>query len=250
MKKLFSLITLMVFLVSCGGTKSYKIDGNIAIDGLKDGDTISLGYTKDGAEYTPEAYAVIKDGKFNFAGNTENCKFYFLVNHLTEEPLAIVFLEGGNISADINNEKSVISGTTSNDLFTQFQEEFSAKVMQLQEKQMLLYLDTTLTEEQREGIVKELETLSEEASNTAKEFINNNIETMPALFMLVQFANMFENEELNALIEKIPEENKDSENNCFFSTLLQIQEQRNNPQDFSDYFNALEENADSTAAAE
>jgi hypothetical protein len=61
---------------------------------------------------------------------------------------------------------------------------------------------------------------------------------------------MFENEELNALIEKIPEENKDSENNCFFTTLQQIMEQRNNPQDFSDYFKALEENADSTAAAE
>ena len=71
----------MVFLVSCGGTKSYNIDGNIAIDGLKDGDTISLGYSTDGATYTPESYAVVKDGKFNFTGNTENCKLYYLVNH-------------------------------------------------------------------------------------------------------------------------------------------------------------------------
>ena len=246
MKKLFSLITLMVFLVSCGGTKSYNIDGNIAIDGLKDGDTISLGYSTDGATYTPESYAVVKDGKFNFTGNTENCKLYYLVNHSTEEPLAIVFLEGGNISATINNEQSLISGTTSNDLYTKLQESLSEKVMMLQEKQMQLYLDTTLTEEQREGIIKELESVSEEASNMAKEFITNNIETMPALFMLVQFANMFEDEELNALIEKIPDTNKDSENNCFFTTLQQIQEQRNNPQDFSDYFKSAEENSDST----
>lgn len=248
MKKLFSLITIAVLLASCAGKQSYTINGNIDVDNIKDGDTISLGYSVDGTVYTPETYAVIKDGKFQFTGNVADCQLYYLVNHSTEEPLAIVFLEGGNIEAEISNEKSLISGTSSNDIYTELQEKLSAQVMQLQENQMKLYLDTTLTEEQREAIIKELETLSTNAQNVAKEFITTNIKTMPALFMLAQCASMFENEEFNALIEQIPAENKNTENNCLFTVIEDIQEQRNNPQDFSDFLKSAEEEiADSTA---
>ena len=65
MKKLFSAIALVAMLASCGGgTKPYTINGTVSIDGIADGDTISLGYSVDGSEYIPESYAVVKDGKF------------------------------------------------------------------------------------------------------------------------------------------------------------------------------------------
>lgn len=252
MKKIFSLIILTILFVSCGGPVSYKIEGTVSVDGLKDGDTISLGYSVDGAKYTPESYATINNGKFEFSGKTENCKLYYLVNHMTEEPLAILFLEGGNIVANIDNEKNYIKGSKSNDLYTKLQEELTVHISELQEKQMRLYVDTTLTEEQRESIINELQTLSDKASNVAKDFITTNIETMPGLFMLVQCASMFDNEEFDNLVAKIPEENKDSENNCLFAVLQDIQEQRNNPQDFSDYFKATDNNesTDSTVISE
>lgn len=247
MKKLFSVIALMVLLVSCGGTKSYKIDGTIAIDGLNDGDTISLGYSLDGVNYTPETYTVIKDGKFEFSGNVENCKLYYLVKHSTEEPLTMLFLEGGNITADINNESIAVRGTESNDLNAALQESIMAPVSEMQEKQMRLYMDTTLTDEQREAIIGELQATADKVSGIAKEFVEKNIGTMAGLFMLIQCADMFDNDELSALMEKVPEANKDTNNNCLFSVLQDIKEQRNNPQDFSDMFNSAE---DSTATEE
>ena len=250
MKKLFSLITIAVLLASCAGKQSYTINGSIDVENIKAGDTISLGYSVDGTVYTPETYAVIKDGKFQFTGNVADCQLYYLVNHSTEEPLAIVFLEGGNTAAEISNEKSLITGTNSNDIYTELQEKLSAQMMQLQENQMKLYLDTTLTEEQRQAIISELEVLSTNAQNVAKEFITTNIKTLPALFMLAQCASMFENEEYNALVEQIPSENKNTDNNCLFTVIEDIQEQRNNPQDFSDFFKSADEEADSTATEE
>lgn len=247
MKKIFSLIALMALIVSCGGTKSYKINGTASAEGLTDGDTISLGYSVDGANYTPETYAVIKDGKFEFTGNVENSKLYYLVKHKTEEPLAMFFLEEGNIKATIDNEKNEVTGTKSNDIYTELQNSLANYVSQLQEKQITLYIDTTLTEEQRESVLNELQTLSEKASEVAKEFITNNIETLPGLFMLVQCANMFDDEEFDALVKQIPEKNKDDSNNCLYAVLLDIQEQRKNPQDFSEYFKAAEETTDTTA---
>ena len=247
MKKIFSLIALMALIVSCGGTKSYKIDGAVSAENFAEGDTISLGYSLDGANYTPESYAVIKDGKFEFTGNVENCKLYYLVNHKTEEPLAMLFLEGGNIKATIDNEKNEVKGTSSNDVYTELQNNLANYVSQLQEKQISLYIDTTLTEEQRESILNELQTLSEKASGVAKDFINNNIEKLPGLFMLVQCANMFDDEEFDALVKQIPEECKDADNNCLYAVLLDIQEQRKNPQDFSEYFKAATESVDTTA---
>ena len=59
---------------------------------------------------------------------------------------------------------------------------------------------------------------------------------------------MFDDEEFDALVAQVPENLKDESNNCLYSVLLDIQEQRKNPQDFSDYFKAIEESADSTAS--
>lgn len=247
MKKLFSLIALMALIISCGGTKPYKINGTVSIEGFTDGDTISLGYSIDGANYTPESYAALKNGKFEFTGNVENSKLYYLVNHKTEEPLAMLFLEDGNIEVTIDNEKNEVKGTSSNDIYTEMQNNLSGYVSQLQEKQISLYMDTTLTEEQRENVLKELQTLSEKASEIAKDFVTSNIKTLPGLFMLVQCASMFDDNEFDALVEQIPDECKDESNNCLYAVLLDIQEQRKNPQDFSEYFKATEENADTTA---
>jgi hypothetical protein len=191
---------------------------------------------------------VIKDGKFEFSGNVENSKLYYLVNHKTEEPLVILFLEGGNIKATIDNEKNEVAGTNSNDIYTELQANLFTYFSQLQEKQIALYMDTTRTEEQRESVLNELQTLSEKASEVAREFVTKNVETLPGLFILVQCANMFDDEEFDALVAQVPENLKDESNNCLYSVLLDIQEQRKNPQDFSDYFKAIEESADSTAS--
>ena len=162
----------------------------------------------------------------------------------------MLFLESGNMTATIDNEKCEIKGTNSNDVYTELQENLSGYISQLQEKQISLYIDTTLTEEQREGILNELQTLSEKATEIAKNFVTSNIETLPGLFMLVQCANMFDDEEFDALVQKVPEECKDESNNCLYAVLLDIQEQRKNPQDFSEYFKAATETADSTATEE
>lgn len=251
MKKFLSAVALTALLAACGGgSKSYTIDGTISLEGINEGDTISLGYSVDGTEYIPESYAAIKDGKFQFSGTTENCKLYYLVKHATEEPLTMLFLEGGNIVAEISNEKFSVTGTESNDLSTELQEKLSAPAAAMQEKQLRLYLDTTLTDEQRTAILDELQTSADELSKMAKEFITTNIETMAALFMLIQCADIFDNEELAALLEKVPEENKDTSNNRLFYILEEILSQRNNPQDFSDYFKSAEADSTATESAE
>ncbi len=255
MKKIFSLIALMALIVSCGGLNSnvsgagaYKIDGTIAFEGIADGDSISIGYSADGMSYTADSYAVIKDGKFNFSGKVDKTKLYYLVNHKTEEPMAQFFLEGGDIVVSIDNENLVVGGTASNDTFNNLQASLQEYVMKLQEKQFALYLDTTLTEAQREDILGELQTLSEQASSVAKEFVTTNISTLPGLFMLVQCANLFEEQEFDALANQVPENFKECEDNCLYDVLLNIQEQRKNPQDFSNDFEMLEQMVDSIAS--
>ena len=256
MKKIFSLIALLALIVSCGGSNSnsvsgggaYKIDGTIAFEGIVDGDSLSMGYSNDGMSYTPESYAVIKDGKFKFSGKVKSTQLCYLVNHKTEEPLAQLFLEGGDITVSITNENLVVSGTASNDGFNNLQATLQDYVMKLQEKQFALYLDTTLTEAQREDILGELQTLSEQASSVAKEFVTTNISTLPGLFMLVQCANLFEEQEFDALANQVPENFKECEDNCLYDVLLNIQEQRKNPQDFSNDFEMLEQMVDSIAS--
>ena len=72
---------------------------------------------------------------------------------------------------------------------------------------------------------------------------------MAALFMLIQCADIFENDELSALLDQVPEENKDTTNNRLFYILQEIQNQRNNPQDFSEYFKSIE-NSEEAATEE
>jgi hypothetical protein len=119
----------------------------------------------------------------------------------------------------------------------------------MQEKQMRLYMDTTLTDEQRQAIIGELQESADKLSGMAKEFITSNIKTMAALFMLIQCADIFENDELSALLDQVPEENKDTTNNRLFYILQEIQNQRNNPQDFSEYFKSIE-NSEEAATEE
>ena len=65
MKKLFSAIALVAMLASCGGgTKPYTINGTVSIDGIADGDTISLGYSVDGSDLTIDRLIAEKGNKY------------------------------------------------------------------------------------------------------------------------------------------------------------------------------------------
>ena len=62
----------MALIVSCGGLKPYKIDGTISAEGFADGDTISLGYSIDGASYTPD-----DDKHFKIRVNVEVSNMFY-----------------------------------------------------------------------------------------------------------------------------------------------------------------------------
>ena len=65
MKKILSIFTLLVALVSCSGGSKYTINGTI--NGAIDGDTVLLGYSLDGSDFITEQKTTIEGGKFQFS---------------------------------------------------------------------------------------------------------------------------------------------------------------------------------------
>ena len=59
--------------------------------------------------------------------------------------------------------------------------------------------------------------------------------------MLVQYSDLFDNNELSELINEIPEKNIDRNNNFLYDILLEIQEERNSSGSLEDIINSISE---------
>lgn len=239
MKKIFAFVIAAISLCACQPT-SYKIEGTI--DGAQEGDTVILGYSYDGQDFKTTDKTTIKDGKFFFHGETDGCKIYYIGYEEGEEPIyAMFFLEPGNIDAGITSAGSHITGTPTNDLNIETEDELERYVVEMLQYQDTLYRDTTLTDERKAELSNNCYKVQREAMTYIQDVIRKNIDNLVGLFLLVQYSDLFDNNEFSSLIAAIPNKLIDRDNNYLYDILLQIQEMRNNPGTLNEIINAIEE---------
>ena len=228
MKKILSIFTLLVALVSCSGGSKYTINGTI--NGAIDGDTVLLGYSLDGSDFITEQKNTIEGGKFQFSGKVDGSKIYYIGYNYTEPPIySLLFLEGGNITTEVSPEGSITTGTPANDLNAKIEKDLLEYVNTIYDCQIQIYEDTTLSDTTKARLSLLAMEAQRDASLYIKEVINDNITSIVGMFLLVQYADLFDNDELSRLVGSIPEEIIDRDNNCIYDILCEIKSERENP---------------------
>ena len=66
LKKIIPSLLAAFVLISCNNSGNYTITG--AIEGILDGDTVTLGYSTNGEEFTKTDYTTVCGGEFRFSG--------------------------------------------------------------------------------------------------------------------------------------------------------------------------------------
>lgn len=227
MKKILSTLSLLVALASCTGGSEYTIEGTI--NGAIDGDTVLLGYSTDGIDFTTEQKTTIERGKFHFSGKVDGCKIYYIGYNYTEPPIySLLFLEGGNITTEVSPEGSITSGTPANDLNAKIESDLVEYVSTIYDCQLQIYSDSLISDTTKARLSLLAMEAQRDASLYIKEVIRENISSTVGIFLLVQYADLFDNEEFDKLIASIPDENIDRNNNCLYDILCELQSERNN----------------------
>ena len=241
MKKLLILFLSAITLFACTAPE-YKITGTI--EGAIDGDSVSLGYSNNGIDFITTAKTTIKNGEFCFNGKQEGCKIYYIGYEGSEAPVyALFFLEGGEINAEIAPDYSYITGTPMNDLNIEIEDSLESFVMEMLSYQDILYRDSTMSAEKQAELNNKNYLVQREAMSYIQSVIRENIDNMVGLFLLAQYSDIFDNNELATLLESIPDECKDSDNNPLYEILLEIQRQRNNPDAMDELMNSINEDS-------
>lgn len=239
MKQIFVLLVTALTLFACSGSE-YNITGTI--EGAADGDSVLLGYSSNGVDFTTVKRSVIENGEFHFKGKMDGCKIYYIGYESDEAPIyALFFLEGGDIKADIGTNYSNITGSPMNDLNIEIEDALESYVMKMLNYQDILYRDSTLTPEEKAELDNKNFVAQSEAMTFVQDAIRKNIDNMVGLFLLVQYNDLFDNKEFAELLEAVPDENKDSDNNPLYDILLETQEYRSNPGTIDEIINSIDE---------
>lgn len=227
MNRLLSMLVAIAVLASCGGV-TYTIEG--VIDGAIDGDSVTLGYSPMGDDFIVAEKTVVENGKFKFSGKVDGSKIYYIGYDLAIEPVyLLLFLEGGNIKVDLSADGGQATGTPSNDMNSRFETEMAAYVTRIYECQYAMYSDTLMSDSLRSRLELETYEAQQNAVQYVQGTIRDNITSIMGLYLLVQYAELFEDEEFDKLISMIPAENIDRDNNCLYDILTEIQSDRKKP---------------------
>lgn len=204
MKKLaYFIATSALVLVACNNEPSYKISGTV--EGAEDGKVVYLLEAK-GREQIKLDSAVVTNGTFTFSGRQDSAVYRMLNIQVSEgvRYLLDFYLENGNINAKLGKE-SAITGTLNNDAYQAYKDGYNALTKEYRDLQMKFRTDSTLTEEQKEDIKKQLS----EANDKMGEFFYNAVETNIANAVGANlFPNFYYNftlEQQKALLAKMPE---------------------------------------------
>ena len=224
MKKVILLLSFVIALASCNGD-TYTITGTI--DGAIDGDSVILGYSIDGTEFTKTDRAVIEQGEFKFTGKTNGTKIYYLGYEQAPEPIyTLFFLEGGDIKARISGENSIVTGTPANDLNFEIENKLSKYIDDLYQYQIMLYSDTLMSDSAKSSISLLAMEAQRDAILYIKDAIRNNMNSIVGMFFLTMYNDNFDDEEFGSLLESIPENLIDRDNNSLYDILQDMSNNR------------------------
>ena len=200
MKKLiYVFAAASLTLGACSNGQNYKIKGSV--DGAADGDTVLIQEVANRA-LVPVDTAVIVNGEFVFEGKQDSAVArYITYMNAGKQYMTDFFLENGNMNVKLG-ENSTVNGTPNNDAYQEFkndlyafQKEYGAIIESLQ--------DTTITEEQKEYKMGELETKAKEMTGKIASAIDKNYNNLVGLHLLKNFGYELSVEEVEPVLNKL-----------------------------------------------
>ena len=145
MKKILMLFTVITVIISCkkAGENEFFISGTVK--GIADGKTVVLEKQDEMGQFVPLDTVKVKDGKFTMKGSAKEPEIMLLQVEAIQGKVPFV-LENGDINVVVDKDslqKSKLSGTFNNDVFskfnddlTKFQKDFQKKLTNFQNANM------------------------------------------------------------------------------------------------------------------
>lgn len=189
-----------MMLAACQEKTSYIIRGTM--ESAKDGDMVYLQeFTEDG--YVTLDSTTVKDGTFEFTGTSDSVAVTRYV-HLNEGKPTTLFVEEGTVSVVMTPEESRVSGTSNNDLFQEFKDEYQRINDEMNGIYMRAKTDSTLSAFQQDSLMQVVDEMYEARSERALQMISDNITTAAGVELLGKLGSSFPVLEVQPLLEKVP----------------------------------------------
>ncbi|MDR2285875.1 MAG: AhpC/TSA family protein [Prevotellaceae bacterium] len=187
MRKLLSILSMVLLFFACNNTPSYTITGHISSDSMN-GQTIFLENFSDRKILDS---AVVQGKKFEFKGTTDSSYVALLtVNNYSS---AVVFVENGNIKINVPEEfdKSIITGTPLNDLHRLYSENLKPVTKKIDELR-----EYASSQPETEALYAELDeiikTIMKEIVQISAKFLNENQGTLVSAYLLLHIMDVME----------------------------------------------------------
>jgi thiol-disulfide isomerase/thioredoxin len=180
MRKLLLFSLLIPLFFACGDKSSYKITGQISSNSL-DEKTI---YLMDIMTMKALDSAIVKNQKFEFKGKTDSSYLVILTDKMRSS--AIVFIENGNINANIDTDaadKNIVKGTKLNDLYLAYLNDTESVHARLAEMNQY-YRSQQYTPELATEYAEKQKVLTDELSTHSVKFLDENPGTILTAFIL------------------------------------------------------------------
>lgn len=193
----------LLAFASCQEKAGYTIKG--AIEGVAEGDTVYLQNFVDGSLVKMDS-AVVKGGAFEFKGTPDSVTVSRYVTYRKNgmRMTAMVFIEKGDITLNMGTEANKVAGTMCNDAYQQVMDKFVAINKEMSEIYQKSKTDTTLTDDQRKDLEKQLAEKDSLGTEIVYNCINENINNLVGVQLLTSYANAFETAKVKALLDKVP----------------------------------------------
>ncbi len=206
MKKMIQLLSVCAcFLYACQTTPSYEVSGTLR--GSRDGDTVQL-ILMNGWDSTILQEMRIKNGQFEFSGRQDTAVIVYIYSKSKEAPAFIPFiLENGNIKIS-NTYPGVIyrvKGTATNEVWSEYTNNIEQMCGESLDLFRTLNNDSTMTDDKREQLTKEMKEIEEKTKQYRFQFCKNNIGNLAGVVELVRNAQYFDPEKVAVLASEIPE---------------------------------------------
>lgn len=204
MKKFTYLLAVAALVAACSGNKGYVVTGTV--ENGADGDTVFL-QKVEGRNLVKMDSAVITKGTFTFKGVQDSAvNRYVTYKPDGKQPLLMdFFLENGTININLSRDNDTATGTPTNDAY----QEVRGQLGEINKQMMAVYetmSDTTLTDEQRESKMKEMNELQDKMMEITKAGIAKNITNLVGIHLLKNNYYYLEADELDPLMPQIPAE--------------------------------------------
>ena len=202
MKKVTYVLATAALLAACSGNQGYTVTGTV--DGAADGEVVYLQQTQ-GRQWVKLDSAVIKNGQFTLEGRQDTAKVCYLTyKGQSEEGRGMdFFLENGEIKVQLAEDSKSATGTPNNDIYQAIRQQLT----ELNKQASAIYEamgDSTLTEEQREAKVKDLDALEAQMAEATTNGISQNITNAVGIYLLKNNYYSMSVEELEPIVAQIP----------------------------------------------